>query len=211
MDFNLKIEEINYLKFSYKGEEEEIKDFHAIVKSYNDRGLIAYAKNKNTLTINLPQTTSLSFVCNDGIYKAQSTLKSIEIEEPYVIFVFEKPQSITHEQNRNFFRIPATFDCTYKITENDGIKEYRAQSIDISANGISLLIPNAEHSKNFSSITIFLNGKNIQANINYIRSEKYNNGYKYSFAFTQISEKDQDFISQFCFQKQLEKRRNALK
>ena len=50
MNFNLKIEEINYIKFSYKNNyEEEIKDFRAIVKNYNDRELVAYAKNQDSL------------------------------------------------------------------------------------------------------------------------------------------------------------------
>ena len=208
MNFNLKIEEINYIKFSYKGNDgEEIKDLRAIVKNYNDKTLIAYAKNQNYLSSISPQTTSLSFVCDDGIYKTQCTLKSIEIEEPYIIFIFEKPQNIFHEQNRNFFRIPAIFDCIYEIDE----KEYKTKSIDISANGISLLMPSADIPKTFSKIVIFLNEKVLHTNVKYIRTEKFNEYYKYSFTFTQISEKDQDFISQFCFQKQLEKRRNALK
>ena len=70
MNFNLKIEEINYIKFSYKNNyEEEIKDFRAIVKNYNDRELVAYAKNQDSLKAKVPQETSLYFVCNNGIYE----------------------------------------------------------------------------------------------------------------------------------------------
>lgn len=211
MNFNLEVEEINYIKFSYSGEKEEVKDFRAIVKSYNDREMVAYAKNQDNLTARLPQGTTLHFVCNNGIYEAQTSIKAIEIEEPYVIFIFEKPKNISYKQNRDFFRIPAVFDCIYKIAEKDGIKEYKTKSIDISANGISLLMPSSEMPKTFSIITMFLNGKSISTDVKFVRSEKYNNNFKYAFTFTQISEKDQDFISQFCFQKQLEKRRSTLK
>ena len=208
MNFNLKIEEINYIKFSYKNNyDEEIKDFRAIVKNYNDRELVAYAKNQDSLKAKVPQETSLYFVCNNGIYETETTIKSIEIEEPYILFIFEKPKNISYKQNREFFRIPAFFDCTYNI---DG-KEYKTKSIDISANGISLSMPNAEIPITVTAITFFLNEKFVRTNVRYIRTEKYNDHYKYSFTFTQISEKDQDFISQFCFQKQLEKKRNTLK
>ena len=59
--------------------------------------------------------------------KAETSIKAIEIEEPYVIFIFEKPKNISYKQNRDFFRIPAVFDCIYKIAGKDGIKEYKTK------------------------------------------------------------------------------------
>ena len=211
MNFNLKVEEINYIKFSYNGKKGYKKDFRAIVKSYGDKTLIAYAKNQGNLHADLPQEVTLFFICNDGVYNASCQLKSIEIEEPYAIYVFEKPQNILYEQKREFFRIPAVFDCTYYITNDNQTTEYKTKSTDLSANGISILIPNTENPEAFSIITIFLDGKQITAPIKYIRNEKYNDSYKYSFTFTDLKEKDRDFISQFCFQKQLERKRNSLK
>ena len=50
----------------------------------------------------------------------------------------------------------------------------------------------------------------IIAGIKYIRSERINDSYKLSFAFTKISEKDRDCISQICILKQIETKRNNI-
>ena len=55
-----------------------------------------------------------------------------------------------------------------------------------------------------------VNERMVRANIKYIRSEKLDDGYKISFAYTNISDSDRDYISQVCIKKQLEQKRNSL-
>ena len=83
--------------------------------------------------------------------------------------------------------------------------------VDISANGVSIELPTHSISEGASEIEIGVKSKIILAKIRYVRSEKTNDGYRISFAYTKISEQDRDFISQVCLQKQLEQRRNSIK
>ena len=176
MDFNLKLNEIDYIKFSCKNTDGDEIPFRAIVKSYNNRELFACTKNYHKQNFVLPQEVTLSFIYNDGLYSTKTNLKSTELDEPYTFFVFETPKNISYEQNREYFRVLAEYDCIYRIFETD--KEYRAKTIDLSANGISLLLPTHEISEKDSEIQLIIGPKKINLRVQFIRSEKLENGYK---------------------------------
>ena len=210
MKFNFKLEEIKYAKILYKDNNETPCITKVAVKSIKEREILTCARFENGLNIELPQVVTISIVCNDGLYRTKTKLKSIDSERPYIFFILETPQGIEYEQNREYFRVPVDYKCIYKLRINNDIKEIEAQAIDISANGMSIFLSNNVISE-ISDITIFINNRPIQAQIRYVRSEKIDNGYKISFAYTKITETDRDYISQVCLQKQLEQRRNSIK
>jgi len=80
--------------------------------------------------------------------------------------------------------------------------------VDISANGVSIIIPELAFSETGSDIEIMLNERIIQAKVQYVRSEKLDEGYKVSFTYSNISDADRDFISKVCIKKQLEQKRS---
>ena len=86
---------------------------------------------------------------------------------------------------------------------DDELKEFEAKTIDISANGVSILLPINAVVDNFADIVMAINGKLVQSRVRYVRTEKLEEGYKLSFTFTKISESDRDYISQVCLQKQV--------
>ena len=61
-----------------------------------------------------------------------------------------------------------------------------------------------------AKLYITINNRDIEANLKFVRSEKVEKGYKFSFMFSKISTADQDFIAQTCIQKQLEQRRRSI-
>lgn len=211
MKFSFKLEEIKYVKLAYRDCEGFIENTRAAIKEINEKEILACAKFADGLDLDLPQEIDFSVICNDGLYKTKTILKSIEKDEPYVFFTLETPVGIEYQQNREFFRVPVKYKCVYKTNINNETKELSVITYDISANGVSIELPNHIISENLSELTINIDGIQIATKVKYIRSEKINEGYKISFAFVGISESDRDYISQVCIKKQLEQRRKSLK
>ena len=211
MKFSFKLEEIKYVKLGYKDSEGYIENSKAAIKEINEKQILACARFNDGIELDLPQEIDFSVICNDGIYKTKTILKSVEKDEPYVFFILETPVGIEYQQNREYFRVPVKYDCIYKIREDGSIKEFSAQTADISANGVSIILPTHTISEEISELVININDIKIVTKVHYVRSEKVDNGHRLSFSFASISELDRDFISQVCIKKQLEQRRNSIK
>lgn len=211
MKFSFKLEEIKYVKIAYRDSEGFIENIKAAIKEINEREIIACAKFNEGLDIEVPQEVDFSVICNDGIYKTKTILKSAENDEPYVFFILETPIGIEYQQNREYFRVPVKYSCIYKVKDGSKTQEYQTETADISANGISIILPNHIISENLAEITVNIDGIQILTKARYIRSEKIDSGYRLSFSFVSISELDRDYISQVCIKKQLEQRRNSIK
>lgn len=210
MRFNLNLEDIKYIKILYSDINGNPVSVKVAIKSVNEREILACGKFEDGLTINVPQEITLSFVCNDGLYRTKTKLKSIENDDPYTFFALETPQGLEYQQNREYFRVTAEYDCIYSIINDGKIREFPTRTFDISANGISIFLPMHIISQDDCEISILINGKKITAKIRFIRSEKVDSGYKLSFTYTKISEQDRDFISQVCIKKQLEERKKSI-
>ena len=206
MKFDLNEAEIKYIKISFTDIKGIKLTSRASIKRMSNREIIACGKFQENCYITTPQKVSVNFVYSNGIYKSNSILKTVENEEPYMFFILETPQEVFFEQNREFFRINTSCNC---ICRQKDQFEFNTKSIDISANGISILTENTE--KIPDEIIIFINNTPISTKLQHIRTEEYNDKYKMSFTFLNINEKDQNLISQTCIQKQLEQRRNSIK
>lgn len=210
MKFSFKLDEIKYVKISYKDSEGYVENIKAAIKEINDREILACAKFEDSWDIALPQEVDFSVICIDGLYKTKTILKAVELDEPYVFFVLETPSGIEYQQNREYFRVLSSFNCIYKINFEGKMHEFSAVTADISANGVSILLPNHVISDKLAELIININGVQIVTNVKYVRSEKLDDKYRISFSFAKLSDLDRDFISQVCIQKQLEQKRNRV-
>ena len=208
MKFKVKIDDIKYVKICYKDFNANLCRSKIGIKQMNEKEILACGKFEDGLSIDVPQLVDMSIVCNDGLYRTKTKLLSFSNDEPYTFFRIETPHSIEYEQNREYFRVPVDFDCLYRINDT---KEYRAKTVDLSANGISLTLPKYEISENDSEIYLFANGRKVNIQVRFVRCERLKNDYKLSFTYTKILESDRDFISQICIQKQLQERKRHLK
>lgn len=210
MKFNLDLNSVKYMKISYKDFNNNSCSTKVALKQINDREILACRKFENGLKLNTPQEVTLSIVCNDGLYKTKTVLKSVENDEPYTFFILETPSGIEYQQNREYFRVALDYECIYATSSYYETKQINVKTYDISANGISLIFPIHEISVEKARLYIKINDRDIEAQLKFVRSEKVDTGYKFSFMFSKISTQDQDFISQLCIKKQLEQRRRAI-
>lgn len=205
-DFNIK--DIKYLKILYTNENNNPVYVKASVKRMDNREITACIKYEENFSIQTPQDITLSIVREEGLYRAQTKLKSYAFNEPYINFYLETPEDFEYRQNREYFRVTADYDCLYHVKNNDQPATFDTKIFDISASGISIILPAPVFSEEDAEIEILTGERIIKTKVQYIRSEKINNDYKLSFQYTEISDNDRDFISKMCIQKQLEDKRN---
>ena len=210
MKFNIDLNSVKYIKINYKDSNENSCFTKAALKKVNDREILACRRFEDGLMVETPQEVTLSIVCNDGLYRTKTVLKSAENDEPYTFFILETPSGIEYQQNREYFRVALNYDCIYTTSSYYETKQIKVQTYDISANGISLIFPIHEVSVENAKLYLKINDREIETRLKFIRSEKSDDGYKFSFMFSKISVSDQDFISQLCIKKQLEQRRRFI-
>ena len=208
MKFNLNLEDIKYIKILYKDNNGSPCTHKAAIKSVTEKEFLICGKFEDDLRIAAPQEVTLSIVCNDGLYRTKTKLKYTYNEEPYVFFALEVPQGLEYQQNREYFRVAADYECVYTV-ETTNRREYKSHVCDISANGVSIILPFHDVADE-AEIEISFDEIKIAAGIRYVRSEKVDEGYKLSFTYSAISNLDRDFIAQICIKKQIEQKRNAL-
>lgn len=206
MKFKFDLEDIKYIKILYKDTDDNPATIKAAIKRIDEKEIFACSKFEEGLYIETPQEITLSIICGDGLYRTKTKLKSIENDEPYTFFALESPLGLEYQQNREYFRVSAQFPCIYTV----GSQEFKTQTCDISANGVSIVLPAHLITENDSMLALTFDGITIETQVRYVRSEKIEDGYKLSFTFTKISELDRDFISQVCIKKQLEQKRNSI-
>ncbi len=208
MKFNLSIENIKYVKILYANAAGNPVSVKAAIKKIDEYEMTTCLKFEEDFDIKTPQQVTLSIVCSEGLYRTQIKLKSVSVQAPYIYMYLETPESLEYQQNREYFRIPVSYNCVYYVQNNNQPAAFQAQTTDISANGVSIILPVHVFSEDDADIEIMVEERLISAKIRYIRSEKIGDGYKLSFKFTDISGRDRDYISQICIQKQLEDKRN---
>lgn len=205
MKFNLNLDNINYIKIVYKDKSGTVCCTKAAIKNMNEREIFACAKFEDNLFLDTPQEVSLSFVCENGLYRTSTTLKSIENDAPYIFFVMKTPVGIEYQQNREYFRV--------KMDE-DAIISFDKETIpckihDISANGVRLILLRKVEIPEEADLDLLFAPKGIKTKAKFIRFDNEDNVPKVSFEFLGMTDSDRDFISQKCIQKQLEYKRSS--
>ena len=205
MKFNLNLDNINYIKIVYKDKNDNACCTKAAIKNMSEREIYACAKFEDGLYIEFPQEISLSFVCDNGLYRTNSVLKYVENKNPFVFFYIKTPFGIEYQQNREYFRVRM---------EEDVIMTFNQTSVackvhDISANGIRIILPKQINIPKEVTLDILFLPKNVKTKAKLIRIDNEENILKASFEYLEISKNDVDLISQKCIQKQLEYKRNV--
>ena len=98
MKFNLSLENINYIKITYRDPEGVGHVAKAVIKQLSSVDILACMKYEDSVKIPYPQDVQVSIACDNALYKANTTLKFVESDDLYVYFtrlVFEMASSIS--------------------------------------------------------------------------------------------------------------------
>lgn len=202
MKLHFNLEDIQYIKLYCinNGHPDTIK---LALKEKKEFSFTATAPANEDFLIETPQKVSISFVCNDGLYKTTTTIEEIIYEGNSLTFEIANPESLDFQQNREYYRVLAEYDCIYTIDTGDDVESYNATTYDLSAGGVSIItqtniIPTRE-----TSIIICMPTGDLKAHLKFVRCEAWEDDYKMSFVFTDLTDKDYETLSKLCINKQL--------
>lgn len=211
MKFDLNSENINYIKLTYKDKDGFAHCIKSAIRFINSFEILASAKlEEEDISIITPQEIDLGIACDNGLYKAKTTLTRVEKEKSYILFSMRKPTDMEYQQNREYFRVKLQEDANIIFEENEQEIKIPAITYDISANGVRIELDRHFAFPEEVNILLFLPQKMIDVKAKYIRTDNEDDVIKASFSFENLSQPDLDYISQICFQKQLEERRKNL-
>ena len=210
MKFNLKLENIKYVKMFCKDSNGDSISIKTGIKSITESQIILLTRYSDSYTSIPPQEIDADIVCDDGIYSIKTRIKKVEKETPYIIYILESVQEMDYKQNREFFRIPYKTECICETNIQGEISHYCGETINISANGMKVVFPNCFITNGVCKISFIIENKKFELQSCYIRSENIDNEYLISFSFTKINDSEREFLLQFCLKKQLEQRRKNL-
>lgn len=207
MNFSLNLDDIKYVKIIYKDKDNSAHCVKAAIRTINDRQIYVCAKQENSINIKTPQEITLSFICENGLYRTKTELLYVEHKEPYAFFTIKTPQGIEYQQNREYFRVRMNEKATlYTSTSKINCNIY-----DISASGIRLSLDKKCDISEKVEIEINFNDKSVRVKAKFVRFDIEAENIKAAFHFYSMPENIRDVIAQKCIQKQLQDKRNSLK
>lgn len=207
MNFSLNLDDIKYVKIIYKDKDNSAHCVKAAIRTINDRQIYVCAKQENLINIKTPQDVTLSFICENGLYRTKTELIYIEYKEPYMFFTLKTPQGIEYQQNREYFRVRMDEKGTLCTPE----AKINCNIYDISASGIRLCLDKKYNIPEKVEIEIDFKDRNIRVKAKFVRFDIEGENIKAAFHFYSMPENIRDIIAQKCIQKQLQDKRNSLK
>ena len=215
MKFNLKSDEIDYVKILYKDNYGFSRIAKAFIKNISEYDIYACIKKDDFEKIPSPQEISAGFACKDGLYKSKTTLKYTKYEEPYLYFSIQTPDEVDYQQNREYFRVNIDKEVTIYYETEDGEAVINCTTYDISANGVRVMLEKETKFPQEVFVEIKLDKKTVRTKAKYVRTEIEEGQIKAAFIFSAFSflnleQADLDYISRVCLQKQIADKRNSM-
>ena len=207
MKFNLNTENINYVKITYKDNNDFAHCIKAAIRLITEHELLACIKVDELPDIKVPQEVSLGIACENGLYKTKTILKKIEEDDAYMLLSIQRPDEVEYQQKREYFRVKIKENVSILYTLNEQNITYSGITYDISAKGVRIELDKVTDFPEEVKLVLYLPQKTINVQAKYIRSDEDDKILKASFQFVNIAQSDLDYVSQLCFRKQLEERR----
>ncbi len=210
MNFNLNLDNINYIKIVYCDREGSTRCIKATIKNLGEREIYACAKIENGISIQTPQDIMLSFISDNGLYRTNTVLKYIVFQEPFVYFAMKAPEGLDYQQNREYFRVKSSEKVLINYIKNEEKQTVTCLAHDISANGIRVELDSRIDFPEDVSLKIIFENKEISTDAKFIRIDEEDDILKAAFYYTNLKEQDRDFISQQCIKRQIEEKRSKI-
>lgn len=202
MKLNFNLEDITYLKIELKiGESTQV--IKLALKEKLENEFVAIAKKMDITGIHTPQKITIGFVSTEGLYTTTTELRNVVEKDDYTYFYIQNPATLDYQQNREYYRVLAEYDCVYTVYSEDGTESYSAVTHDISAGGVSIIMEENAVSRDECAIVIMMPDGDIKSHVKFMRCDALEDNYKLSFEYTDLSERDYQRLSEICVRKQL--------
>ena len=201
MQLSFDLKSIKYLKIEYTTNNVDYS-YKLALKEKKENSFIALMPREEKIELTTPSTVVLSFICHDGLYRTDAIIENISEDEDYTIIEIQNPKTLDYQQNRSYYRILADYDCVYTIETEDGMESFNATTYDISAGGISIITDKNTIPTRETSIIIYTPERSIKSYLKFIRCEAFEDAYKLSFIFIDLEEKDFEYLTKICVDKQ---------
>ena len=201
MKLNFNLEDISYMKTEIRNGDEQ-ETIKLAIREKKENEFIAIAKRMDISKIKIPQRVPLGFICQDGLYSTIAEISAVDVKEDYTYFSIQNPSTLDFQQNREYYRILAEYDCIYTIDSKDGTESYSAVTYDISAGGVSIILSENAISKEECTIVIMLPDGDLKSHVKFVRCDLFDDNYRLSFEFSDLPDREYQRLTQLCINKQ---------
>ncbi len=208
---------IRNIQVSYTDLDGQLQIVDAEVNFISDILISLYLRYKGDFHINYPQTISIKFITDRGLFIAHATLQEIKKQDDTVYLTILAPKRIEHRQNRKYFRISLKRTCVLVCTDEEGNSTaFMSKLVNVSAGGIlmhkletmfdSKYVAIEPFDYDYFTIVLFLDVDLVlKLSANYVRQEQIDEPTpSYAFEFIDMKPRDINAISKYLTKKQLE-------
>lgn len=201
---------------TFVNEKGETQKLFCNVKSVDNHALVIESGNNLNKNVHADVNTALKLYIytDNGIYSAESKVIEVTKHDKLTEYVIDYPANSKHSQRREYFRADLTVDFKMDIKLPEGTsKHVDSTTKNICGKGLSYIADKPFPEYDSIKIDLLFGEKEIKtaARLVYSKQIVVNNRPKYvhAFTFTDISQKDIDFIVKKCFLFQLEMRKKG--
>lgn len=186
------------------------------VKSIETSTIIIDANNKDNENVfaELGDDLKLHIYTENGVYSASSKVLRADKGILNTEYEIAYPTNSKHSQRREYFRADLGIEFKMNVLVNEQTKEnfvIESKTRNICGKGMSFIFDKDIENYDAINIELFFNEKSISTKTKLVYSKQVVQGnhpkFILAFTFTNISNKDIDFIVKKCFLHQLELRR----
>lgn len=196
----------------FKDKEGELQKVTCKVYAIESSYIVVSSNLEKNAFVEVPEGAKVKIYVytENGVYSSDSDVLIVEKKVNHVLYTLTYPQNSKHSQRREFFRaeMPVPIKVTV-VTDllNQTSYDFKTRSKNICGNGICFMsevqIKNYEQiiiSMNFAEKDIEVTAKLIYSKSRFVKGREY---FTNALTFTDISDKDTDFIVKKCFLFQL--------
>lgn len=214
VDIYEQFKDFKSFEVTFMNKENVLQKILCSVKSIENNRVILDANNKTNKNIfaDVGDDLKLYIYTENGIYSASSKILLVTRGLMNTEYIIAYPENSKHSQRREYFRADMNIDFKMTVKDKDGnIFSTAAKTRNICGKGMSYVANKPFSDIETIDIELIFEEKTINTAATIVYSKQIVAGnhpkFIHAFTFTNISQKNIDFIIKKCFLYQLELRK----
>lgn len=213
VDIYEQFKDFKSFEVTFYNQNNELQKIYCNIKNVNNSAFIIESTDKIQAKLN--DELKLYIYTENGIYSATSKVLEVTQNNKLTEYVIDYPANTKHSQRREYFRADLRVNFDMQITLSDNTSDIHVDKItkNVCGKGMSYISDKPFPEYNSIIINLSFEDKPLQTSAKLVYSKQLiiDNKPKYvhAFTFTDISQKNIDFIVKKCFLHQLEMRKQG--